>query len=113
MLIVGHQLFVLQKCFLQTIMERSRLRSKSRSNRIEESKVLYAKQRNYFLYLFKKSKNEYFAKLSEIKCPVLADKVIIRDHTVNRQVLHYQKEIRTTEFRDYLFSNIGDNFQIS
>lgn len=106
MLIVGHQLFVLQKCFLQTIMERSRLRSKSRSNRIEESKVLYAKQRNYFLYLFKKSKNEYFAKLSEIKCPVLPD-------TVNREVLHYQKEIRTTEFRNYLFSNIGDNFQIS
>ena len=46
-------------------MEIPRLRSKFLNNKSEENRVLYVKQRNYCVFLLKKSKNEYYEYLNE------------------------------------------------
>ena len=49
----------------KAIMQRTCFRDKFLKNPTNRNKVLYIKQRNYCVYLLRKGKKEYFAKLNE------------------------------------------------
>ena len=86
-------------------MTRSRLCNKYFKNRNEENRAIYVKQRNYYVYLLRKSKKKYYENLDEknlmdnklfwktIK-PSFSDKILTR----NRIHVTENGEVVKTEF---------------
>ena len=86
----GNQMPFITKDLSKALMKISRLHNNFLKNRRGGDKTLYTKQRNYCVFLLKKSKEKYFANLNEkdildnrlfwktIK-PALSDKVMARD----------------------------------
>ena len=58
----NHQPFM-NRTLSKEIMHRSMLKNKFNKNPIEENKILYKKQRNYCVHLFKKQKKSYYNNL--------------------------------------------------
>ena len=105
----GNQMPFLTKELSNEIMTRSRLCNKYFKNRNEENRAIYVKQRNYYVYLLRKSKKKYYENLDEknlmdnklfwktIK-PSFSDKILTRDRihlTENGEVV--KTELETAE----------------
>ena len=63
----GNQMPFMTKDFSKNIMKRPLLRNKYLKNNNEENKKLYAKQRNYCVFLLRKTKKAYYENLDKRK----------------------------------------------
>ena len=107
------------------IMKRSWLRNKYLDNNIEENRKLYAQQRNYCIFLLRKTKKGYYENLDERKVsnnkifweavkPSLSKKFNARERislSENGEIVKTEKE--TAEVFNNFFGNIVKNFNIS
>ena len=66
----GNQMPFMTKDFSKNIMKRPLLRNKYLKNNNEENKKLYAKQRNYCVFLLRKTKKAYYENLDKRKVSI-------------------------------------------
>ena len=120
----GTQMPFFTKELSKGIMTRSRLRNKYLKNRYEENRVIYAKQRNWYVSLLRKSKQEYYENLDEsnltdnklfwktIKLS-FSDKIVTRDRihfTENGEVV--KTELETAKTLNIFFGSVIKNLMI-
>ena len=113
----GNQMPFMTKQLSKEIMKRSRLRNNFLRNRTEENKILYNRQRNYCVYLLRKSKTGYYENLNiknvtdnklfwkSVK-PLLSDKSRIRDRINKSENIYSNIYLK-------IYSNIVKNLNIS
>ena len=112
------------KTYSKAIMQRTRFRNKFLKNPNDQNKLLYNKQRNYWVSLLRKEKKEYFARLNEkditdnrkfwhtVK-PFLSDKVKPREAIIlvdDENIKSNENEVANT-LNDF-FSSIVKNLKI-
>ena len=121
----SNQMPFITKQLSKEITKRSRLHNNFLRNRTEENKILYNRQRNYCVSLFRKSKRGYYENLNiknitdnklfwkSVK-PLLSDKSRIRDRiNTSEKGKILKTESETAESLNSFFSNIVKNLNIS
>ena len=106
-------------------MKRTRLRNKFLKNKNDYNKKEFSKQRNYCVYLVRKSKKLYYSNLDEknvtdnktfwktIK-PFLSDKIVSREKiTLIGEDEIVESDSNTAQILNTFFSNIVSNFKIA
>ena len=121
----GNQMPFSNKELSKAIVMRTKLRNIFLQNRSEENRILYTKQRNFCVSLFRKTKKRYYENLNEklavdnklfwetVK-PLLSDNVAGKDeiHLIENHEL-VKTDLETAEILNNFFSNIVQNLEIS
>ena len=121
----GSQMSFATKDLSKAIMKRSKLTNYYLKNKTDANRMLYKKQRNYCVSLFKKSKTNYYANLDEKKVsdnklfwkvikPSLSDKSCVKEQinlVEKGEIL--KTDLETAEVLNTFFGNIVKNLEIN
>ena len=120
----SNQMLFMKKDLSKEIIKRSRLCNRFLKDKGLENRMLYTQQRNYCVFLLRKTKIRYYANLNEKKIldnkqfwkvvkPLFSDKSITGDKINLTENGEYVKtEMKTAEVFNSFFSNIVKNLKI-
>ena len=120
----SNQMLFMKKDFSKEIMKRSRLRTRFLKDKGLENRMLYTQQRNYCVFLLRKTKIRYYLNLNVKKIldnkqfwkvvkPLFFDKSISGDKiNLTENGAYVKTEMETVEVSNSFFSNIVKNLKI-